>query len=190
MDTCPMNDLNDLNSNFHLKHRAGPSCCANCPSGMRRFHCAPRRLRQYHWNGHVHTLRDFDRICGQERIVVMDIPIPTEHLYGVYTRRGGRPVIVFNQGVAGLLRAFTAFHELGHHLLGHVPRRSDVISLVHGSSGKCGLQRSECEADTVACCFLIPRPLVDQFSDEQLVRQGYPCALVEYRRSRLRSIGL
>ncbi|HUF02816.1 MAG TPA: ImmA/IrrE family metallo-endopeptidase [Aridibacter sp.] len=69
------------------------------------------------WNTRVFVLEDFYKICEKDGVVVLEQDIRSRGEYSVVDKR---PIIVLRAGLNEQLKAWIAFHELGHHYL-HYP---------------------------------------------------------------------
>jgi Zn-dependent peptidase ImmA (M78 family) len=111
--------------------------------------CIPHKLQERGFNRRPFTADDFDEICEEEGIEVIEVgPIPVK---GFYTERFGIPVIVINPALSGLRRLLTGFHELVHYLL-HSPDSAYFP--------KAGVLKIDREARALAVCALIPETMI------------------------------
>ena len=123
------------------------------------------------WNARALTEDDFWRFCQVAGVTVYFRPM--ERL-GFFTNLNGRPTIYIRDTLSGFDRAFTLWHEMGHFWL-HPPG----IQFFHGYDSLV-----ETEADVVAACALIPRPMILHYWDSELIDlHGFPTDLTELRRS-------
>jgi|SRR6185503_7676452 len=134
--------------------------------------------RDYDWNQRVLTIDDFDRLCELEDVAVekRETGFP-----GLYTRRDGRPVITISPAVLPRARGWVLWHEMGHVLL-HDPG----CAFFYRNDRK--LER---QADLVAACALIPRPLLEKASLSEIREEyRYPIELCELRQMFFREMGI
>lgn len=128
-----------------------------------------RLVAAYGWNQRVLTQDDFDQVCEQEKIRVeyRDAGYP-----GLYTVARKTPLIVISPYVLPRARLFVAFHELGHHWL-----HDAGCHFRFGSP-----DRIERQADLIAACALIPRPLLERATAGELHDEyRYPIELFHLR---------
>jgi Zn-dependent peptidase ImmA (M78 family) len=106
------------------------------------------KLARRGWNERPLTEADFDALCEEEGVRVLELAMPER---GLYLMRHGYPLIVLQEGLHGVERQFVAWHELAHHLL-HTPENCffapDLAS------------KFQYQANLVAACALIPQPLL------------------------------
>lgn len=69
------------------------------------------------WNTRVFDLEDFYKICERDGVTVLEQSIRSK---GEYLVAGKRPFIILRSGLKEQMKAWIAFHELGHHYL-HYP---------------------------------------------------------------------
>ncbi len=126
------------------------------------------------WNTRFLTEADFYAYCDENQIVLHeDRQLAQPGLYLVYDNRAH---IFVDERLRGTERLFVGFHELAHFWLHPVG-----IKLFQGVNAD-----TEIEADVVATCALIPRPIIDHVrSDDIRKLYGYPESLVEMRRETL-----
>lgn len=121
------------------------------------------------WNTRVFTERDFFELCDRDDVMVFCASLPVPGFYCVHR---GQPLIFFDRDLTGPQRLLVMFHEIGHHWL-HCPG----IQFFLGHHGKC-----EFEANLIAACALIPRPLLIRFSLNEIAEEyGYPEELLRFR---------
>lgn len=122
------------------------------------------------WNQRILTLSDFESFCEQERIGIVELPFQGEGLYLDYLNT---PIILLNRGLPRFRKWFVAFHELAHFWL-------------HKPGAQCSWafeSKLDFEANIVAACALIPRPLLLSKSHTELHRTyGYSRKLIRFRR--------
>ncbi len=116
------------------------------------------------WNERPLTESDFYRICKRFRIGVTEMPLTTG---GFYYRVMGRDYIAVDSRLAGAKKLLVLFHELGHFLL-HTPE-SGATANFHAVGGR---TRQEIEADAFALCAVIPKPLLEDRTVDELVFEG------------------
>jgi Zn-dependent peptidase ImmA (M78 family) len=125
--------------------------------------------RDYDWNQRVLTTDDFDALCELEDVTVEEAETGFP---GLYTRKEGRPIITISPLVLPRARGWVLWHEMGHVLL-HDP----ACGFMYLSAGK--LER---QADLIAACALIPRPLLENSSLWEIHEEyRYPIELCELR---------
>lgn len=146
------------------------------------MHMISKRLAQLGigWNVRPLTESDFYNICKKFRISVTEMPLTVS---GFYYRVAGKDHIAVNSRLSGPKKLLVWFHELGHFLL-HTPDTGATANF-HGVGKR---SRKEIEADAFALCSIIPKPMLESRSLEELVCDGIdPDALHErveiYRRS-------
>jgi Zn-dependent peptidase ImmA (M78 family) len=122
------------------------------------------------WNIKVHTLEDFYIFCAANSIIVHeDKPLERTGLYLIYE---GESHIFIDSRLRGHEKTFVCLHELGHFLLHPLG-----IQFFTGMSSTV-----EYEADVVAVCAMIPRPLLRSHWPGEIVEEyGYEIELVEFR---------
>lgn len=136
------------------------------------------RLALYGWNRRVFTQDDFDRFCEIGQVIV-------EERYtgfpGLYTRRQGQSVITVSPSVLPRARSWVLWHEMGHVLL-HDPG----CAFMYENS-----QKLERQADLIAACALIPRPLLDELTLWEIHDEyRYAIELCELRQRFYEEIGI
>lgn len=91
---------------------------------------------------------------------------PLDKLLGAYMQENGeRGMIITTQRPVGVQR-FTAGHELGHMIMGHVPHADDdnILRRIPIAGGSYGLvPTQEREADAFASHFILPRFLIEKY---------------------------
>ena len=83
------------------------------------------KLSRYGFNQHSLTLEDFNKMCEAERIAVVYEDIDSSF----YMEVDGRKFIVISKNLSSFETIYTAFHELGHALLG---RQSPIRACFFG----------------------------------------------------------
>ena len=134
------------------------------------------------WNERPLTEADLYRLCRRSRIRVQEMPLRTD---GFYYRVRGRDFIAVNSKLPEVKKLAVLFHELGHFLF-HTPD-SGATANFHGVGRR---TRKECEADIFALCALLPRPLIQERSSEELVDEGFPQEMIENRLAIFRRFGV
>ncbi len=134
------------------------------------------------WNERPLTEADLYRLCRRSRIKVQEMPLRTD---GFYYRVMGRDFIAVNSKLPEVKKLAVLFHELGHFLF-HTPD-SGATANFHGVGRR---TRKECEADIFALCALLPRPLIQERSSEELVDEGFPQEMIENRLAIFRRFGV
>lgn len=126
------------------------------------------------WNQLPLTEVEFYRVCKRFKINVVEMPLRTG---GFYYRVMGRDFIALDSRLAGPRKLAVLFHELGHFLF-HAPE-SGATANFHGVGRR---TRKEREADVFALCALIPRPMIESRSLQELIEEdGLPDDLVRER---------
>lgn len=89
----------------------------------------------------------------------------------------GRHYIAINSKLRPPQKLFVMFHEFAHYLI-HAPDRG-VTANFHGIGRR---TRKEIEADSFAVCALIPKPMVENLTVQELIEvEGMPEDLVRQR---------
>ena len=125
------------------------------------------------WNERPLTPEDFHRLCRRFRINVVEMPISVR---GFYYRVKGWDHIAVDSRLGEVEKLAVMFHELGHYLF-HAPETGATASFHHVA----GLTREECEADVFALCALLPRPLIEQRSIQELIDEGFSAEMIQNR---------
>ena len=125
------------------------------------------------WNRRELTTQDLFRLCRRFRITVQEMPLTVG---GFYYRAMGKDCIAVDSRLPEVEKLAVLFHELGHYLF-HAPETGATASFHHLA----GLTREECEADVFAICALLPRPLIETRSAEELLEDRFPAKMVEDR---------
>ena len=126
------------------------------------------------WNVEVLQESDFYRLCKRHKVVVIEMPL---RVSGFYYSLLGRHYIAINSRLKQPKKLFVMFHEFAHYLM-HAPDKG-VTASFHGIGKK---TRKEFEADAFAACAIIPRPLIEGRSVQELVEvDGLPEDLVRQR---------
>lgn len=129
------------------------------------------------WNKRIFGMKDFERICSEERIVFVE-GIGRKHK-GEFIPYANRNMIILRAGLDEGERRWVAFHELGHYFL-HAAAHQFTRSVE---------RRMDREANIFAAVALLPRSLL--IADEQLALDGYyPEEFVRMRQDILREYGL
>jgi Zn-dependent peptidase ImmA (M78 family) len=127
-----------------------------------------------HWNKKPLTDEDFYRLGKRHKITVQEMPL---RVSGFYYCMLGRHYIAINSRLGHPKKLFVMFHEFAHYLI-HAPD-SGATANFHGIGKK---TRKEFEADAFAVCALIPRPVVESRSVQDLIEvEGLPEELVRQR---------
>jgi Zn-dependent peptidase ImmA (M78 family) len=128
------------------------------------------RLKAIGWNKRVLTEVDFYACCERDGVIVGEGPLSCQ---GMYLMRRGFPVILLNHKLVGVERQIVQWHEYGHHLL-HAPG-TDFFS-------QDTTDKQQFEANVVAACALIPRPIFQTLPFSDLGDEfGYPQDLISLR---------
>ena len=125
------------------------------------------------WNERVLGIDDFHKMSRRFRITVHEMPLTVG---GFYYRAMGKDFIAIDSRLPERQKLAVMFHELGHFLL-HAPETGATASFHHVA----GLTREECEADVFALCAILPRPLIESRSVQDLIDDGFPPKLVRDR---------
>jgi len=125
------------------------------------------------WNKRPLVEADFYRLCRRFGLTVHDSPMGVE---GFYYRLLGRDFIAIDSKLSGLQKLAVLFHELGHFLL-HIPRSGPAVNF-HAVGHP---TRQEREADFFALCALMPRPLIENRSQTELLHEGFSREMIETR---------
>jgi Zn-dependent peptidase ImmA (M78 family) len=126
------------------------------------------------WNRKPLTEEDFYRLCRRHKVTVQEMPL---RVSGFYYCMLGRHYIAINSRLRQPKKLFVMFHEFAHYLF-HAPD-SGATANFHGIGKK---TRKEFEADAFAACALIPRPMVESKSVQELIEiEGLPEDLVRQR---------
>jgi len=125
------------------------------------------------WNERALTVVDFYRISRRFRITVQEMPLTVG---GFYYRAMGKDCIAVDSRLPETEKLAVMFHELGHYLF-HAPETGATASFHHVA----GLTREECEADVFALCALLPRPLIEQRSIQELIDDGFSAEMIQNR---------
>jgi len=128
---------------------------------------------RFGWNERPLGEADLYRLCRRFKITIEEMPLRTN---GFYYRVMGRDFIAIDSKLSGPEKLFVMFHELGHFLL-HVPD-SGMTANFHGVGRR---TRKEREADAFALCALVPKPLVEGRTPQDLIDEGFPAAIVAQR---------
>jgi Zn-dependent peptidase ImmA (M78 family) len=126
------------------------------------------------WNEAPMNEDDFHRLCRRHRITVQEMPM---RVSGFYYRMLGHHYIAINSVLRPPDKLFVMFHEFAHYLI-HAPDRGETANF-HGIGRR---TRKEVEADVFAVCAIIPRPMVERCSAQDLIEiEGLPEHLVRQR---------
>lgn len=148
------------------------------------MHFPTSKPYEYHWNQKIWTLQEFDFICRREGVEALTLPMPVPGFYGVFE---GVPVIAINSSLPINKQLEVGLHELGHFWL-HPPNTAFYDPM--------GLSKIEFEAQAIAACGMIPRPLLQKLlSSAHILRAFYmndiySPALVAFRIHLYRHFGL
>ncbi len=126
------------------------------------------------WNERPLSEEDFFRLCRRHKVTVQEMPL---RVSGFYYCMLGRHYIAINSRLRHPRKLFVMFHEFAHYLF-HAPD-SGATANFHGVGKK---TRKEFEADAFAACALIPRPMAESRSAQDLIEvEGLPEDLVRER---------
>jgi Zn-dependent peptidase ImmA (M78 family) len=118
------------------------------------------------WNERPLASDDLYKLCRRFRITLQEMPLAVG---GFYYRAMGKDCIAVDSRLPEKEKLAVMFHELGHFLF-HAPETGATASFHHVA----GLTREECEADVFALCAILPKPLIQKFSPQELVDDGFP----------------
>ncbi len=125
------------------------------------------------WNERALSSDDFHKMCRRFRITVQEMPLTVG---GFYYRAMGKDFIAVDGRLPEMEKLAVMFHELGHFLF-HAPETGATASFHHLA----GLTREECEADVFALCAILPRPLIETRSAQDLIDEGFPPRIIRDR---------
>lgn len=135
------------------------------------------------WNERTLTEVDFHSLCRRHKVTVQEMPL---RVSGFYYCLLGQHYIAINSRLRQPKKLFVMFHEFAHFLI-HAPDTGATANF-HGIGKK---TRKEMEADAFAVCALIPRPMVERLTVQELIEvEGLPEDLVKQRVELLRSFSL
>ena len=134
------------------------------------------KLRPYGWNVRQFSIEDFYYFCNLAEVEIIEER--TGHI-GLYDMIAGVPVIILSPSIAGYFKLWVAFHELAHCWL-HAPG----AGFLHGSNVV------EEQADIIASCAVLPRPLLEQDQLSYVIEEDYPASLIKLRFDVLNKYGL
>ena len=134
------------------------------------------------WNERPLGEEDLYELCRRFGITVDERPLT---IRGFYYRAMGRDFIAIDSGLRWPERLGVLFHELGHFLL-HAPRTGPAA----GFHGVGRLTRKEREADVFALCALIPKPVVETRSIDELLSDGFTSEMIAARSEIYENYGL
>jgi hypothetical protein len=134
----------------------------------------PQTLQRLGWNRRPLTLDDFETFCEAERITIIEHPCDEWGYF--FEPAPGLRAIALDTRLDTFNRTHVAWHEAGHAIW-HAPGHYLDIALI------------DAEADIVAHCALLPRPLLFTRTYDEL-RHDYPDWLIVqrvalFRRSKL-----
>lgn len=125
------------------------------------------------WNQRALDQTDFDELCNRFNITVQEMPLSTA---GFYYRLLGRDFIAVDSGLKGPRRLAVLFHEFAHFLF-HTSETGPAAGFHHIGRRT----RSEREADVFALCAILPRPLIEKVSAQDLIDEGWPADMIGER---------
>lgn len=134
------------------------------------------------WNERPLASDDLYNLFRRFRITLQEMPLAVG---GFYYRAMGKDCIAVDSRLPEKEKLAVMFHELGHFLF-HAPETGATASFHHIA----GLTREECEADVFALCAILPKPLIQRCSAQDLMDDGFPPKMVEDRLGILRRLGL
>lgn len=134
------------------------------------------RLKRFGWNRRILDLDDFYRLCKRERIATRTLDFRL--VKGSYMMFDGAPVIFLKASLRESKLTEVAWHEVGHYVY-HAP----------GIQCYGRHRKTETQADYVAACALIPKPLLlSRTTDELIDIFGYPLKLIRTRQEIWRNL--
>lgn len=126
------------------------------------------------WNHRPLGEKEFYQLCDQFNVSAQETLLQTN---GFYFSVNGNHFIAVNKELCEVRKLFVQFHEFAHFLL-HSPAYGAGAKF-HGVSRK---TRQEAEADLFALCAIMPRPLIEGISVQELTDDhGLPDDLVDER---------
>ena len=125
------------------------------------------------WNERALGSDDFHKMCRRFRITVQEMPLTVG---GFYYRAMGKDFIAIDSRLPEMEKLAVMFHELGHFLF-HAPETGATASFHHLA----GLTREECEADVFALCAILPRPMIEIRTPQELIYDGFTPKIVRER---------
>jgi len=125
------------------------------------------------WNERALQVDDFYELCRRFRITVQEMPLAVG---GFYYRAMGKDFIAVDSRRHEKQKLAVMFHELGHFLF-HAPETGATASFHHIA----GPTREECEADIFAFCGLIPRPIIESRTSQELLDDGLSLEMIRHR---------
>lgn len=126
------------------------------------------------WNRRALGEGDFFRLCGQNQITVVEMPLTTS---GFYYCVEGRHGIAVDSRLEPHRKLLVMFHEFAHFLM-HAPQKGAAASF-HGVGKR---NRAETEADLFALCALMPLTWIERGDlAETAAEEGIPGDLVTAR---------
>lgn len=127
----------------------------------------PQTLRQIGWNRRPLALDDFYELCERERITVIEYAIADS--FGYYFELHGQRAIALDNRLEPFDRTHVAFHEFAHAIW-HAPGHYIDTHII------------DAQADIIAHCALLPRPLLFQCTANELMSDhDYPRWLIQRR---------
>lgn len=155
-----------------------PGCVNYCSkSWVLLMFPIPSPLKHAGWNRRALDAGILDSIAVLEGIVVLEL---STGYPGLYLLRHAIPIIVLDPALSGYRRDWVFAHELAHYYL-----HPSGVQLMYGP-----LKTIEKEADLIASCAVIPRPLYLARTHQELIKQGYPQALIDIRKFVYKETGL
>lgn len=127
-----------------------------------------KKLKEIGWNERVLTEEDFDLCCQDEGVLVYNVKMPLDGLYGVIE---DVPVILLNEQLRGVKRLEVAWHELGHHFFD---------SPAFCAFSKDTARKAQHKAQIIAVCALIPKPMLKE------MMRWHPAELSDYSENLLK----
>ena len=125
------------------------------------------------WNERELGAREFDMLCRRFHVTAQEMPLT---IGGFYYRAMGRDFIAVDSRLPEKEKLAVMFHELGHFLF-HAPETGATASFHHVA----GPTREECEADVFAFCSLLPRPMIEGRTPQELFDDGFPPEMIRHR---------
>jgi len=135
------------------------------------------------WNKRPLTEDNFYSLCNKHKITVVEMPLQTGGFYYCVKRKH---YIAVNSSLKRRDRLLVMFHEFAHYLM-HAPD-TGVTANFHGVGRR---TRKEVEADVFAICALIPKPLIESRTVQELVEEdGFCETLIRERLTIYRKKGI
>lgn len=134
------------------------------------------RFNELGWGVRALGERDFARVCGREKLEVVEYPISGAH--GLYIRCCGRSVIAVDSRLRGVGRLIVLWHEVAHHFL-HVPPHVTAAHFFRLRPNT----KQEFEAEVFSSVALLPEPKLRRMlaAAPEEWEPGFTQEMVEFR---------